>query len=129
MFWTIQWYFSSFWLTLSCCLNFGIISELISDYLYGTRKYKNRLSMFTEEKDQESSMKEEELFWKSPKQNVNPFIVIRDELVEGGTDSDNIDIKSDNNVHEDIIDHVRKGYCPLMRRSAGHVHQGSNLVH
>ena len=80
MFWTIQWYFSSFWVTLSCCLNFGIISELISDYMYGKRKYKNRLSMFTDEKEQVSSLTELELLWKSP-------IVIRDELVERGSDS------------------------------------------
>ena len=61
MFWTIQWYFSSFLVTLSCCLNFGIISELISDYMYGKRKYNNRLSMFTDEKEQVSSLKEPEL--------------------------------------------------------------------
>ena len=129
MFWTIQWYFSSFWMTLSCCLNFGIISELMTDYLYGKRKHTNRLSIFTEEKDQVSSLKEVKLLWKSPKQTVTPFIVIRDDLVEGGTDSGNIDIERDNTVHEDIIDHVRKGYCPLMRRSAGHAHDVLKLVH
>ena len=129
MFWTIQWYFSTFWMTLSCCLNFGIIAELMSDYLYGTRRYKNRLSIFTLEKDQVSSLKEVKLLWKSPKQTVTPFIVIRDELVEGGIDSGNIDIERDNTVHEDIIDHVRKGYCPLMRRSASHAHEVSKLVH
>ena len=85
--------------------------------------------MFTEEKDQVLSLKEEEPFWKSPRQNVTPFIVIRDELLEGGTDSGNIDIERDNTLHEDIIDHVRKGYCPLMRRSAGHAHEVSKLVH
>ena len=76
-----------------------------------------------------SSLKEVKLLWKSPKQTVTPFIVIRDEFVEGGTDSEKNDIKSDNTVHEDIIDHVRKGYCPLMRRSAGHAYEVSKLVH
>ena len=50
--------------------------------MYGKRKYKNRLSMFTDEKEQVSSLKEPELLWKSP-------IVIRDELVERGTDIKN----------------------------------------
>ena len=85
--------------------------------------------MFTEEKDQVSSLNKEELLWKSPKQNTTPFIVIRDELVEGGTEPDNIEKIDDNNVHEDIIDHVRKGYCPLMGRSTGHAHEVSKLGH
>eukprot|EP00091_Calanus_sinicus_P015004 TRINITY_DN3284_c0_g1_i2.p1 TRINITY_DN3284_c0_g1~~TRINITY_DN3284_c0_g1_i2.p1 ORF type:complete len:119 (+),score=53.32 TRINITY_DN3284_c0_g1_i2:45-359(+) len=34
MFWASQWYFSSFWMTILCCLKFGLIAELVTDYMY-----------------------------------------------------------------------------------------------
>merc|ERR1711874_392818 len=41
MFWASQCYFSSFWMTILCCLKFGLIAELVTDYMYRRGRYKN----------------------------------------------------------------------------------------
>merc|ERR1712098_507859 len=41
MFWASQWYFSSFWMTILCCLKFGLIAELLTDFMYRRGRYKN----------------------------------------------------------------------------------------
>merc|ERR1711970_1070308 len=40
MFWASQCYFSSFWMTILCCLKFGLLAELITDYMYRRGRYK-----------------------------------------------------------------------------------------
>ena len=45
MFWAIQAYFSSFWMTVLCCLKFGLIAELITDYMYRRGRYKEKDTM------------------------------------------------------------------------------------
>eukprot|EP00091_Calanus_sinicus_P015003 TRINITY_DN3284_c0_g1_i1.p1 TRINITY_DN3284_c0_g1~~TRINITY_DN3284_c0_g1_i1.p1 ORF type:complete len:188 (+),score=82.27 TRINITY_DN3284_c0_g1_i1:45-566(+) len=42
MFWASQWYFSSFWMTILCCLKFGLIAELVTDYMYKRGRYKKK---------------------------------------------------------------------------------------
>merc|ERR1712183_143720 len=41
MIWASQCYFSSFWMTILCCLKFGLLAELITDYMYRRGRYKN----------------------------------------------------------------------------------------
>ena len=53
MFWASQCYFSSFWMTILCCLKFGILAELITDYMYRRGRYKN---LATKEKKNKSEV-------------------------------------------------------------------------
>ena len=41
MFWASQCYFSSFWMTILCCLKFGLLAELVTDFMYRRGRYKN----------------------------------------------------------------------------------------
>ena len=54
MFWASQCYFSSFCMTILCCLKFGLLAELITDYMYRRGRYKNMAIM--ENKNKLNSM-------------------------------------------------------------------------
>merc|ERR1712066_710264 len=40
MFWASQLYLSSFWMSVVCCIKFGLISQLVTDYMYRRGRYK-----------------------------------------------------------------------------------------
>ena len=56
MFWASQCYFSSLCMTILCCLKFGLLAELITDYMYRRGRYKNMAIM--ENKNKLNSMME-----------------------------------------------------------------------
>merc|ERR1712198_236458 len=39
LFWAAQIYFSSFWMTILCCLKFGLMAQLLTDYMYRRGRY------------------------------------------------------------------------------------------
>merc|ERR1712128_211514 len=50
MFWASQSYFSSFWMSVLCCLKFGLIAELVTDYMYRRGRYKSKGTMGDKDK-------------------------------------------------------------------------------
>ena len=39
LFWATHIYFSSFWISLLCCLKFGLAAQLLTDYMYRRGRY------------------------------------------------------------------------------------------
>ena len=96
IFWVVTSYFNSFWFSLSLCLNCGLLSQLIVDYLLPKENFQGKID------------------WRKKE---TPLMVIRDEEVVESSEHESSNVS----VSEDIIEHVRNGFCPLMnRKSSSH---------